>query len=77
MLSVTWAFGPPIAMKVPHICHAERSEASAFFFVFTSRFFVASLLRMTGLGDFRRSVAKHLLYLIENRRKADPSLRSG
>src|SRR5262249_4955778 len=25
----------------------------------------------------RLSVAKHLLYLIENRRKADPSLRSG
>ncbi len=31
-------------------CHAERSEASAFFFAFTSRFFAS--LGMTGRGTF-------------------------
>src|SRR5215472_816980 len=30
MPSVTWAFGPPLCMKVPRICHSERSEESAF-----------------------------------------------
>src|SRR6516164_4926591 len=29
------------------------------------------------LDDFRRSAAKHLLFLIENKQKAHPSLRSG
>jgi hypothetical protein len=30
MTSVTWAFGPPMRMKVPPTCHSERSEESAF-----------------------------------------------
>jgi hypothetical protein len=39
------------------------------FFTAKSRFFVASLLRMTGLVDFRRSAAKHLFFLVENKQK--------
>jgi hypothetical protein len=57
-LSVTWAFGPPLEMKLLP-CHSERSEESASSIVLRkSRFLVASLLGMTGRGDFRASEAK-------------------
>jgi hypothetical protein len=56
MLSVTWAFGPPIYMK-----GAARGTVENEWFT----------------RDFRRSAAKHLLFLVENKQKPDPSLRSG
>jgi hypothetical protein len=36
-----------------------------------------SLILKDFARDVRRSAAKHLLFLIENKQKADPSLRSG
>src|SRR6516225_630798 len=79
--SVTWAFGPPMDMKVTPACHSERSpapygagrsEESAFSLLFVeaskSRFLVAPLFGMTGLGgaDTMPVVcgAAHLVLLI-------------
>jgi hypothetical protein len=51
MLSVIWAFGPPIDMKVAALGPIENKW-------FTR--------------DFRGSVAKHLLFLLENKQKQIP-----
>jgi hypothetical protein len=78
MLSVTWALGPPMEMKVPRTCHSDPAvagEESAFAFTFTSRFLVAALLGMTRVAcssDFRGSAARHLLFLVENKQKQIP-----
>ena len=60
--SVTWALSPTIQMKVPHTVMLSAAK-HLLFLIFRSRFFVAPFLRMTRLGDFRRSAAANLLLL--------------
>src|SRR6516162_3055070 len=73
--SVTWAFGPPMDMKVTPACHSERAKPRTVWcrakrgicFLSSSRnsrFLVATLLGITEwLDDFRRSEARDLLFV--------------
>jgi hypothetical protein len=59
MPSVTWAFGPPIQMELrPPVIPSAARNLLLSFLAHKSRFLVASLLGMTRLVDFQRSINK-------------------
>ena len=70
--SVTWAFGPPMDMKVAPACHSERSpapygagEARNLLLIFFSQQQIPRRYGMTEwLDDFRRSGATNRLLLL-------------
>jgi hypothetical protein len=60
--SITWAFGPPMGMKVANL--SFRAERGICFFSQKSRFLVAPLFGMTArLDDSRGSEVRNLFLL--------------